>query len=104
MNNFADYFDGSFKDNENKEWDYKEVVPSPYVSAVLGYLTLEWGIEGPLLSRQAVNNIINMASQIENCGADVPVQNAASTIMEHLWSQGMIRPDFGLDDLYSDEW
>lgn len=96
MNDAADYFgsdnDKNWKDNG---WEYKEVnSTTPYVSAVVAYLALEWGMSGPAMTEQAITNIISMASQIETCGAYVPVPNAAATIMEHLWSQGMIRPDF----------
>lgn len=97
MNDAADYFGSSDNDKNWKDngWEYKGVNDTtPYVSAVVAYLALEWGMSGPAMTEQAITNIISMASQIETCGAYVPVPNAAATIMEHLWSQGMIRPDF----------
>lgn len=99
MNDAADYFGSSDNDKNWKDngWEYKGVNDSkttPYVSAVVAYLALEWGMSGPAMTEQAITNIISLATQIGNVGIRVPVPNAAAAIMELFWSQGMIRPDF----------
>ena len=81
-----------FKNKYGEHWVYKpNPRPKSYTKQVLDYLADEYGLQYGILSRDAIERLLDMIDSTAWAGNNVP--NSAALVMEQLWQNGFPRPD-----------